>query len=158
MQGTMAELLALLHKGEKETERFYMGLVDMFLHEPIAAKVWWEMAAEEALHIWLIEKARETMSPEQLAMPIESKVLEKARQRASISPEKLWASIKTLEDAYQIARLVEVEEFIVILGPIMQDLFPGDIRNQLARSQMEKHLEPLDRLGTKEWRLSVLRR
>ncbi len=158
MQGTLNELLDLLYEGEKVTEHFYMGLVEMFLHDPVAAGVWWEMASEEALHIWLIEKAREAMSPEQLAAPVDPAMMERARQRASISPEKLWASIQTLEDAYQAAHQMEGEEFDAILEPIMLDIFPGDIRNLLARSQLQKHLQPLDRLRTKEWRLTVHRR
>jgi len=158
MQGTIADVLDLLYEGEKVTERFYMGLVDMFVHEPTAASVWWEMAAEEALHIWLIEKAREAMSPEQLTMSVDSGMLEEARRRASISPEKFWASIETLEDAYQAAHQIEAEEFDAILEPIMLDFFPGDIRNYLARSQLNKHLQPLDWLRTKEWRLTVHRR
>jgi len=158
MQGTLKELMDLLYEGEKVTERFYMGLVEMFLHEPVAASVWWEMASEEALHIWLVEKAREALSPEQLAMPAGPEMIEKARRRASISPEKLWASIQTLEDAYQVAHQMEAEEFDAILEPIFLDLFPGDIRNYLARSQLQKHLQPLDRLRTKEWRLTIHRR
>ncbi len=158
MPETLNELLDLLYEGEKVTERFYMGLVEMFLHEPVAASVWWDMAAEEALHIWLIEKAREAMSPEQLAAPIDSAIMERARRRASISPEKFWASIQTLEDAYQAAHQLEAEEFDAILEPIMLDVFPGDIRNRLARSQLQKHLQPLDRLRTKEWRLTIHRR
>ncbi len=50
-KATLRELLDLLTTSEKATERFYMGLVEMFLHEPVAASVWWDMAAEEALHL-----------------------------------------------------------------------------------------------------------
>jgi rubrerythrin len=158
MTGTVADLMDLLYEGEKLTERFYMALVEMFLHEPVAAGVWWDMAAEEALHCWLVEKAREALSPEQLAMPVDSEIMEAARRRASISLEKLWASIQTLEDAYQAAHQMEAEEFDAILGSIMEDFFPNDIRNHLARSQLSRHLRPLERLRTKEWRLMIHRR
>jgi hypothetical protein len=158
MQGTIADVLDLLYEGEKVTERFYMGLVDMFVHEPTAASVWWEMAQEEAMHMWLIEKAREALNPEQLAAPVDPEILERARRQASISPEKLWASIQTLEDAYQAAHQIEAEEFDAILEPIMLDFFPNDIRNAFARSQLQRHLNPLERLRTKEWRLTVHRR
>ncbi|MGB9872803.1 MAG: hypothetical protein ACPLYD_14255 [Anaerolineae bacterium] len=158
MNGTVAELLDLLYTGEKSTERFYMGLAEMFLHEPVAAGVWWEMAAEEALHMWLIEKAREALTPEQLATPVAPEMLEAARTRAAFSPEKLWASIQTLEDAYQAAHEVEGLEFDAILEPIMLDFFPNDIRNRLARSQLHQHQQPLGQLRTREWRLAIERR
>jgi len=98
------------------------------------------------------------LNPEQLAAPVDPEILERARRRASISPEKLWASIQTLEDAYQAAHQIEAEEFDAILEPIMLDFFPNDIRNALARSQLQRHLNPLERLRTKEWRLTIHRR
>ncbi len=154
-KATLRELLDLLTTSEKATERFYMGLVEMFLHEPVAASVWWDMAAEEALHLWLLEKAREAFRPDQLEMPVDPALVERARQMAAFAPERLWARIQNLEDAYQAAHEVEGLEFDALLEPIMLDIFPGDIRNQLARSQLNRHQDPLKRLRTTEWRRTV---
>ncbi len=154
-ENTLGRLLDLLTASEKATERFYMGLVEMFLHEPVAASVWWDMAAEEALHIWLLEKAREALRPEQLEMPVDLALIEQARRLTSFQPERLWARIQNLEDAYQAAHEVEGLEFDALLEPIMLDVFPGDIRNQLARSQLNRHQDPLKRLRTTEWRRTV---
>ncbi len=154
-KATLRELLDLLTTSEKATERFYMGLVEMFLHEPVAASVWWDMAAEEALHLWLLEKAREAFRPDQLEMPVDPALIEQARQLTSFQPERLWARIQNLEDAYQAAHEVEGLEFDALLEPIMLDNFPGDIRNQLARSQLNRHQDPLKRLRTTEWRRTV---
>ncbi len=154
-KATLKELLDLLTTSEKGTERFYMGLVEMFLHEPVAASVWWDMAAEEALHLWLLEKAREAFRPDQLEMPVDPALVERARQMAAFAPERLWARIQNLEDAYQAAHEVEGLEFDALLEPIMLDVFPGDIRNQLARSQLNRHQDPLKRLRTTEWRRTV---
>lgn len=155
-EATMADLFDLLMKSEKQTERFYMGLVEMFLHEPTAAEVWWEMSADEAMHVWLLEKAREAVAAAgHLNAPIDDAIIAEARRLASFSPERLWARIQNLEDAYQAAHEVEGLEFDAILEPILLDIFPGDIRNRLARSQFDRHQGPLKRLRTREWRLSV---
>lgn len=155
-EARMSQLLDLLMASERATERFYMGLVEMFLHEPTAAEVWWEMAAEEALHVWLLEKAREAVAAAgHLEDPVAPALLEEAQRLAAFSPEKLWARIHNLEDAYQAAHEVEGMEFDALLEPLLLDIFPGDIRNRLARSQLDRHQDPLKRLRTKEWRLIV---
>lgn len=154
-QYTLSVLLDLTYRAEKATEQFYMALTDMFLHEPTAASVWWEMATEEGFHIWLVEKAREVLTPEQLETPVESKIIERVRQLAEFYPETMLARIRNLEDAYQAAELVEAVEAVNLLTPIMVQLFPTDIRTKLIRSQLERHLEPLKRLGDKEWRRTV---
>lgn len=155
-RATMADLFDLLIRSERETERFYMGLVELFLHEPTAAEVWWEMAADEALHVWLLEKAREAVTAAgHLNDPVDEATIDAARRLVLFSSEKLWAKIQNLEDAYMAAHEVEGLEFDAILEPIMLDLFPGDIRNRIARSQFDRHQDPLKRLRTKEWRLSV---
>lgn len=154
--GTMADLFDLLLQSERQTERFYMGLMEMFLHEPTAAEVWWEMSAEEAMHMWLLEKAREAVAAAgRLAEPVDAAIMAEARRLASFSPENRWARIRNLEDAYEAAHEVEGLEFDALLEPIMLDFFPGDIRNRLARSQLDRHQDPLKRLRTREWRLSV---
>ncbi len=152
---TIAELLDLLEKGERQTERFYLSLAEMFLHQPDAAEVWWEMASGEAHHLWLLEKAREAFTPQQLSRPADPGMVEDARRRAGIDVERLLSRIETLEDAYQTAHEVESLEFDAILEPIMLDFFPNDVRNKLARSQLEHHTKNLDRLRTAEWRRSV---
>ncbi|MCS7282763.1 MAG: hypothetical protein RMK65_02180 [Anaerolineae bacterium] len=153
---TMADLFDLLIQSERATERFYMGLVELFLHEPTAAEVWWEMAAEEAMHVWLLEKAREAVAAAgRLEDPVEPAVLEESRRLSSFNPERLWARIRNLEDAYEAAHEVEGLEFDALLEPLLLDMFPGDIRNRIARSQFDRHQTPLKRLRTREWRLSV---
>lgn len=154
-QNTLSTMLDLTYKAEKATERFYLALTEMFLHEPEAASVWWEMATEEGYHIWLVEKAREALTPEQLEMPVEPKLIERVRNLAEFYPEATLARIRNLEDAYQAAELIEAMEAVNLLAPIMTQLFPTDIRTKLIRSQLDRHLEPLKKLGTKEWRRTV---
>ncbi len=151
----VAAFIDIVYKAEKATERFYLGLVEMFLHEPEAASVWWDMASEEGLHMWLVEKAREALSSEQLEAPVDSKLIERALRLAEFSPESAWARIQTLEDAYREAQLLEAIEAVNLLAPIMYGYFPNDIRNRLVRSQLDHHLKPLERLGSKEWRQTV---
>lgn len=153
---TLRHLFAYLKASERATERFYMGLSELFLHEPLAAEVWWDMAAEEALHVWLLEKAEEAVEAAgHLDEPVDPATIQEAQRLASLEPEKLWARIRTLEDAYQAAHEVEAMEFDALLEPILLDVFPGDIRNRIARSQFDRHAGPLQRLRTTEWRRSV---
>jgi hypothetical protein len=61
---TIGALLDLLVEAERASQAFHLRLAKMFAHQPEARAVWWEMAADEAIHVWLLEEARAQLTPE----------------------------------------------------------------------------------------------
>ena len=152
---TIGALLDLLVEAERASQAFHLRLAKMFAHQPEAQAVWWEMAADEAIHVWLLEEARAQLTPEQLASPVDPEVWEQARAIMALSPEEALNRIQTLEDAYQSVHELEHYEFGAVLDFVLTEFFPADFQREFIQSQLREHLARLARLGTAEWRQSV---
>lgn len=153
---TIASLLDMLIDAEKASQQFHLQLAKMFAHQPEAVAVWWKMAADEALHVWLLEQARASLPPEQLASPVDPEVWERVREMNTLSPDAILARIHTLEDAYQEVHALEYYEFGAILDFLLSEFFPADYQREFIRSQLREHLDRLEGLRTAEWRRMVL--
>jgi hypothetical protein len=152
---TIGALLDLLVEAERASQAFHLRLAKMFAHQPEARAVWWEMAADEAIHVWLLEEARTQLTPEQLASPVDPEVWEQARAIMALSPEEILNRIQTLEDAYQTVHELEHYEFGAVLDFVLSEFFPADFQREFIQSQLREHLARLARLGTAEWRQGV---
>jgi len=152
---TIDALLNLLVEAERASQAFHLRLAKMFAHQPEARAVWWEMAADEAIHVWLLEEARAQLTPEQLASPVDLEVWEQARAMMALSSEEALNRIQTLEDAYQTVHELEHYEFGAVLDFVLAELFPADFQRAFIQSQLREHLARLARLRTAEWRQSV---
>ncbi|MGQ9522910.1 MAG: hypothetical protein ACUVTV_09375 [Anaerolineae bacterium] len=153
---TIGALLDMLIGAEKASQDFHLQLAKMFAHEPVAAAVWWKMAADEALHIWLLEQLKGTLSPDELSAPVNAEVWEKARAVMAVSPEAVLEGIRTLEDAYQTVHELEHYEFGAVLDFLFSDYFRADFQQAFINSQLREHLARLEELQTPEWRRSIL--
>jgi rubrerythrin len=152
---TVGELFDLLIGIERAAQTFYLRLTEMFAHEPRAAEVWWMMAADEGSHVQLLQRARDTLTPEQLAAPADPHLMEAARTAASLMAKKDWAGIETLEDAYQMAHEGEHSEINSVFEAVISEYFPVSVQQQFVQSQLREHLERLASLEPLDWRLSV---
>jgi len=152
----MGTLLDTLIELEQASQDFHLRLQRMFAHQPEAKAVWWQMAADEALHIWLLEQAKASLSPEQQAAPVDPQVWERVREAMTISPEAVLERIQTLEDAYQAVHELEHYEFGAVLDFLLSEFFPAEFQQAFIRSQLREHLARLKGLRTPEWRRSVL--
>lgn len=153
---TIGELLDMLIAGEKTSQEFHLRLQKMFAHHPAAAEVFWAMAADEALHIWMLEQARASLSPEQLAASPPEEVVWKVAELQSMSPEGILEQIQTLEDAYQTLHELEAHEFSAVLDFVLSEFFPAEYQRKFLYSQLKEHVERLERLGPPEWRQAIL--
>ncbi len=152
---TLGALLDLLAEAERASQVFHMHLAKMFAHQPEAQAVWWKMAADEALHVWLLEQSKAQLTPEQLASPVNPEVWQQARAMMSISPDEVLNRIQTLEDAYQTVHELEHYEFGAVLDFILSEFFPADFQREFIQSQLREHLARLNELRTPEWRREV---
>ena len=152
---TVEELFALLIGAEMKFQSFYLLLTEMFAHEPRAAEVWWLMAADEGSHAQLLERARSTLTPEQLGAPADPRLLESARTAARFAPEKALAEVETLDDAYQLAHEGENSEINAVFEAVISEYFPASIRRRFIQSQLREHVGRLAALGPPDWRQGV---
>lgn len=152
---TVGALLDLLIGAEKASQDFHLRLAKMFAHEPVAEAVWWKMAADEALHVWLLEQVRKSLSPEERSAPAPSEVWEQAQALMAVSPEAMLKGIQTLEDAYQVVHELEHYEFGAILDFLSSEYFRADFQQTFIRSQLREHTARLEELRTPEWRRSI---
>ncbi|MGB9871789.1 MAG: hypothetical protein ACPLYD_08995 [Anaerolineae bacterium] len=156
MTPNIASLLDMLIEMEQASQEFYLRLQRMFAHQPEAKAVWWQMAADEAVHIWLLEQARASLTPEQGAAPVDPQIWEQVRALRAISPEVVLERIRTLEDAYQAVHELEHYEFGAVLDFLLAEFFPAEFQREFIRSQLREHLARLGGLRTPEWRRSVI--
>ncbi len=152
---TIGALLDMLIEVEQASQDFHLRLQKMFAHQPEAKAVWWQMAADEALHIWLLEQAKASLTPEQRAAPADPQVWEQVQALMAISPEAVLEQIQTLEDAYQAVHELEHYEFGAVLDFLLSEFFPAEFQQAFIRSQLREHLARLEGLRTPEWRRSV---
>ncbi len=149
-------MLSLLIDAETASQSFYLRLMEVFAHEPIAAQVWWKMGADEAAHIRLLEQVRKNLPLERLQSPADPIWLEKARSAARFYPDKVMARIQTLEDAYQEAHALENSEINAVFEFVMTEFFPSRLRWDFVHNMLREHVQRLDELRTTEWRRSIL--
>lgn len=152
---TIGELLDMLIAGEKASQQFHLRLHRMFAHHPAIAAVFWATAADESLHIWMLQQARDALSPEQAAAPPPQEVAWKVSALETFSPKALLDRIQTLEDAYQALHELEAYEFGAVLDFILSEFFPADYQRQFIYSQLKEHTGRLEQLGPVEWRLVI---
>lgn len=153
---SVGALLDLLIGAEKASQDFHLRLMKMFAHEPVAEAIWWKMAADEALHVWLLEQVRKSLSPEELLAPVPSEVWEKAHAMMAVSPEAILKVIRTLDDAYQAVHELEYYEFGTVLDFLLSEYFRPEFQQTFIRSQLREHLARLEELRTPEWRRGIL--
>lgn len=153
---TVGELLDVLIAGERASQEFHLRLQRMFAHHPTAAEVFWAMAADEAMHIWMLEQARASLSPERTSVPPPEEVIWKVSELQALSPEGFLERIQTLEDAYQALHELEACEFGAVLDFVLSEFFPSEYQRKFLYSQLKEHLERLERLGPPEWRQAIL--
>ncbi len=153
---TVGELLDVLIAGEKASQEFHLRLQQMFAHYPSAAEMFWVMAAEEALHVWMLQQARDSLTPEQVMTPPPQEIAWRVSELAALSPEAMLNHIQTLEDAYQTIHELEAYEFGAVLDFILSEFFPTEYQQRFLRSQLKEHLGRLERLGPPERRQTIL--
>lgn len=157
---SLETLMNLMIANEKMTEDFFHIMTKMFAHQPDAASVWMEMAADEALHAWLLERTLESFSSEQLAAVVAPEIVEHIRQEMTfvknLSPIDVLERIITLEDAYQEAHSQEYYEFCTVTDFVLsQEGIPDEILRTFLRSNLEEHIARLQKLGTPDRRQLV---
>lgn len=128
---------------ERTAEELYSGLAEMFAADLSARDIWLRMAADEALHVTLLEAGLSRLTGDdraQVLTPHQMDVVDSIeRELAEIAGE----TVVTLDDAYELANRLESSEINSVFQVLVLDKLEPDTRAALVRSQFEEHVARL---------------
>ena len=154
---TVKDLLLLAMSAEESAQAFYAELSRMFRHMPDVSARWKEMMNDEVQHKNSLEKIFAELSEEELCAPAPDIIQKLRATLCNISLKDKLSSVKTLDDAYEIAFWLEHSEVNIAFKvmwsrPITATSFQN---NDLVVDMISKHVAKLNGFGNKEWRQEI---
>lgn len=138
--GTIAHLVELAIQSERLAEALYKRFGARFRNHPEVEQFWVRYAAEEDGHARWLEKLRERAAPEKMRQPASPSVLDEARRAISISVDSLVWSIRTLQDAYEIASELEHSEMNSVFEFLISYFTEDSETQTFLRAQLTDHV------------------
>ncbi len=141
--GTVSHLFELAVQGERFFEAFYKRVAARFRHHPEIEKFWVDYAAEENGHAEWIESLKRRVSAEILASQADPQVLSDAEQALSVPMDNLLYSIRTLQDAFEVANELEHSETNAVIDFLITHFSEDEQARSFLRAQLHEHIERL---------------
>ena len=138
---TVDDLFRLALAAETEARLFYRGLRALFAPAPAAASFWDRMYEDETVHCRELLLIYAALPAAVRRSPADPEVLEKARRNARMPLRKDFRSIRTLDDAFEIAHRLETSEVMVVFAFIRGKYVPLARRRSFTLSVLEEHLQ-----------------
>ena len=143
---TVAQFFDRAISWERAAEAFYSALAEMFAADLAVRDIWLRMAADEALHVTLLETGLAHLADDQKTQALTPHQLDVVdsieRELAEIRSEE----VATLDDAYELANRLESSEINSVFQMLVLDKLEPDTRSELVRSQFEEHVARLAEL------------
>ena len=157
---TVGEILDRAIKIEKRVADLYAIFTKRFSHVPGMSDFWSDLRRDEIGHMGELRVVYESLPAEKLQAP-ESRAVSISVHRAIACVDDVCLSrVKTLDDAYEIARNLEFSEINTVFEYLTMDLVPASSRDEMVTYQVEEHEKKLvdfDQLyGDKNWRSQFL--
>lgn len=125
---------------ENAARKVYLGFTHKFISRPDASDFWQTMANDEGDHARILSEMREHVSAEELGMPIDARMAEKADQVKNLDIHKLVNSVDNLDDAYQIAYDLESSEVNAIFNFLTIRFLSTDESYEIISATIDRHL------------------
>ena len=138
--GTIAHLIELAIQGERVTEAFYKRLSAKFSSHPEIERFWLEYAAEENGHARWLEGLRKRVPAEQLEQYADPVMLEEAERAITVPIDNLVRSIRTLQDAYEVANELEHSETNTVFDFLIGHFAEDPQTQNFLRAQLNEHI------------------
>lgn len=138
--GTIAHLVDLAIQSERIAETLYRRMGVRFHNHPEVENFWRRYAAEEDGHARWLEKLRERAASEKMIQPADPGILEDARRAISISVDSLVWSIRTLQDAFEIANELEHSEMNAVFEFLISYFTEDSETQTFLRAQLSEHV------------------
>ena len=150
------ELFELSLGFEENAGELYHKWSKMFAGAPDVAAFWRAYSVDESIHARLLKELRARLSPQQLAMPIESELVGDTRRLLTYLQKE--HSIEDLEQAFQYANMIEHSEINPLFEVIMSAFETDEKTLTLLRSQLNEHINKLIYAFPKRFSSPELRR
>lgn len=124
---------------EIAARNLYRGLAARFAHVPAAAQFWKGMMHDEEAHAEQLERLRASLTAEQLAAPAQPSLWRRAAASYDLATQSTAESIRTLEDAYQVAHRLESSEINAIFEILMIRYLEMEHKEEIILSQIRDH-------------------
>lgn len=157
---TVGEIIERAIKIEKRVADLYAVFAKRFSHVPGMSDFWSDLRRDEVGHMGELRVICESLSAEKLGA-LESRGISISVHRAMTFVDDVCLSgLKTLDDAYEIARNLEFSEINTVFEYLTIDLVTASSRDEMVTYQVEEHEKKLldfDQLyGNKSWRSQFL--
>ena len=154
---TVGEILDRAIKIEKRVADLYAVFAKRFSYVPGMSDFWRDLRRDEIGHMGELRVVYESLPAEKLRVP-ESRAISISVHRAmAFVEDDCFSRIKTLDDAYEIARNLESSEINAVFEYLTMELVSPASHSEIIVNQVDEHekkLEDFDRLyGDKNWRL-----
>jgi hypothetical protein len=140
---TAATLFELAIAAEEQLESFYRELTEKFERVPAVSVVWNAVADDERKHAETLANIRDSLPPNVLSSEEDPAQVRKAREVLRAITDCASDSVKTLEDAYQLAHGLENSGVNMVFTILVEQYSPSDGRLDLILPAIEIHLERL---------------
>jgi rubrerythrin len=156
---TNERLFELAIEIEHRAANFYQAFLIMFSDVPGLDDFWQVLINDELGHERMLKETRKSLSAAQLQAPADEKIWRGLARIQRWFTDDLPESVRTLDDAYDLAYQFEYSEINAIFEFLESEWIPSEKRNEIVHSIIEKHLNTLlsfsDRFGEKDWRRSI---
>jgi len=141
---TISTLIELAIRSERAAQAYYLGLADLFAHEPEVAAFWRMYAGQEHGHATWLERLRERSAPETLNRPADPHMLTAIRHMFRFSPDRILAQIETLEHAFQQAVDLENSETNTVFDFLIVHYPAEEETPEFLRAHLGEHIALLE--------------
>ena len=137
---TLGQLVDTAIAAEDAARKVYLGFTHKFIARPDVSDFWQTMADDEAEHGRILSQVRYRVPADELMMPIDARLAEKAEKLQSLDIHKLVNSVYNLNDAYQIAYDLESAEVNTIFNFLTIRFLSTDESYDIITSTIDRHL------------------
>ena len=137
---SLGELIETAIAAEDAARKVYLGFTHKFVSRPDVSDFWQTMADDEGDHGRILSGLRDRVPVEELAVPIDARLAEKAEQLKSLDIHKLVNSVGNLNDAYQIAYDLESSEVNTVFNFLTIRFLSTDESYAIISATIDHHL------------------
>ncbi|MGD8795012.1 MAG: response regulator [Anaerolineae bacterium] len=157
---TMATLFDLAITAEVAAQDLYRALARSFGHVPQVAAFWQDLMHDEETHAAELRKLCNSLPAGQLLAPVAPSLVSRAEKGLELAQEDYLSQIETLDDAFQIAQVLESSEINALFELLMSRYLEEQDKNEIIVSQLRNHTTKLlqfeQEFGNAEVRNKVL--
>lgn len=115
----------------------------LFSHIQEISSFWQELAKDEIQHADTLQNIRKSLTSEELLSPCDEEMSRKVDITQRMLNEVSIASIKNLDDAYELAHELEFSEVNAIFTLLATKFFPSEGGQEFIVSEITKHQQKL---------------